>query len=192
MAWSRSVIGWTGAVLGAQHRAGRPEGVGWRRKAEEGLKQQRVERDHPDDRAASNRQGQAPAHNKIVRHRRRRPSTGRRRSIGRYQALRDRRDFRPANMTARGMHPARVGCASRRSRASRAAPMADPGFCSLVVEVQLGGWGTWIRTRTRGVRVHRSTVKLSPTAPAGWKPTTGQRPRRHGGPGRGGEICGMA
>lgn len=28
-----------------------------------------------------------------------------------------------------------------------------------------GGWGTWIRTRTRGVRVHRSTVKLSPNRP---------------------------
>ena len=26
-----------------------------------------------------------------------------------------------------------------------------------------GGWGTWIRTRTNGVRVRSSTVKLSPT-----------------------------
>ena len=40
----------------------------------------------------------------------------------------------------------------------------------------LDGWGTWIRTRTSGVRVRGSTVKLSPTGaigvPAGFGWTT--------------------
>lgn len=31
------------------------------------------------------------------------------------------------------------------------------------VDEKGGGWGTWIRTRTNGVRVRSSTVKLSPT-----------------------------
>ena len=38
---------------------------------------------------------------------------------------------------------------------------------SLTGRAEFVGWGTWIRTRTRGVRVHRSTVKLSPTEGTG-------------------------
>ncbi len=49
-------------MLGAEHTICRRQGAGGRREPQEGLKQQRVERDHCKDRAALDRPGLAPAH----------------------------------------------------------------------------------------------------------------------------------
>jgi hypothetical protein len=59
-------VAWTvHGMLGAQHGTGVCEGRDGRGEAQEGLEQQRVERDQSDDRAARDRYGQAPAHGAI-------------------------------------------------------------------------------------------------------------------------------
>jgi hypothetical protein len=58
----------------------------------------------------------------------------------------------------------REGSRSRKAllKACRAPNIKKPAK-SLTWRAQMIGWGTWIRTKTNGVRVRCSTIKLSPT-----------------------------
>ena len=58
-----------------------------------------------------------------------------------------------------------LGIGARRAKVTRAEV-----FTLLNLFVKEFGWGTWIRTRTNGVRVRGSTVNLFPKAAVGAKP----------------------